>query len=50
VAVLLLPVLLLKSALNPMAVFWLPVVLLTSAPVPTVVLLCAAAIAARDSK
>jgi hypothetical protein len=33
-----------------MAVFWLPVVLLTSAPVPRVVLLCAAAIAARDNE
>lgn len=48
VAVLLLPVVLLKSALSPTAVFWIPVVLLTSAPVPRLVLLCAAAMPARE--
>src|SRR5262249_49826639 len=48
VAVLLLPLVLLKSALTPRAVFALPVVLLTRAPVPRLVLLCAAAMVAKE--
>ena len=49
-AVLLLPVLFVKSALRPTAVLLLPVLLLTSAPVPRLVLLCAAAAPARESE
>jgi len=39
-----------KSALSPTAVLELPVVLLTRAPVPRLVLVCAAALPARESK
>jgi hypothetical protein len=50
VAVLRVPVVLLKRALTPTAVLLLPVVLLASAPVPRLVLPCAAAPPAKESE
>ena len=49
-AVLALPVVLLKSVWNPMAVLKTPVMLLTSAFVPRLVLVCAAATPTRESE